>query len=36
MFWLYILECRDRSFYVGHTDDLDERMRQHDAGTGDS
>jgi predicted GIY-YIG superfamily endonuclease len=36
MFWLYILECRDRSLYVGHTDDLDERMRQHDIGTADS
>jgi predicted GIY-YIG superfamily endonuclease len=36
MFWLYILECRDRTLYVGHTDDLDERMRQHDAGKVDS
>ncbi len=31
-FWLYILECADHSLYVGHTDDLDRRMSQHDAG----
>ena len=36
MFWLYILECRSKTLYLGHTDDLDERMRQHDAGTADS
>jgi len=28
-FYLYILRCRDGSFYVGHTDELEERMRQH-------
>lgn len=36
MFWLYILECRDRTLYVGHADNLDERMRCHDAGMLDS
>ena len=36
MFSLYILECSDATLYVGHTDDLDERMRQHDAGIADS
>jgi predicted GIY-YIG superfamily endonuclease len=36
MFWLYVLECRDGMLYVGHTDNLDERMSQHDAGTADS
>jgi predicted GIY-YIG superfamily endonuclease len=36
MFWLHILECRDRTLYVGHTDDLDGRMRCHDAGRVDS
>jgi predicted GIY-YIG superfamily endonuclease len=36
MFWLYILRCRDGSFYIGHTDDLDERMRQHDTGRRES
>ena len=36
MFWLYILECGDGSFYIGHTDDMDERMRLHDCGFADS
>jgi predicted GIY-YIG superfamily endonuclease len=36
MFYLYILECGDGTLYVGHTDNLDERMRQQDAGTADS
>ena len=31
-FHLYILECADGTLYIGHTDDLDERMRQHEAG----
>jgi predicted GIY-YIG superfamily endonuclease len=33
-FTLYILECADGSLYIGHTDDLDERMAKHDAGNG--
>jgi predicted GIY-YIG superfamily endonuclease len=33
-FILYILECADGSFYIGHTDDLDRRMEQHDTGLG--
>lgn len=33
-FTLYILECADGSFYIGHTDDLDRRMSQHDQGKG--
>ena len=35
-FSLYILECADGTLYVGHTDDLDERMRQHEAGKADA
>lgn len=31
-FWLYMVECADKSLYVGHTDNLDERMRLHDSG----
>lgn len=31
-FHLYILECADGTFYIGHTDDLNERMRQHGVG----
>jgi putative endonuclease len=32
-FWTYMLHCADRSFYIGHTDNLDRRMAQHQAGT---
>ncbi|MEA3062199.1 MAG: putative endonuclease [Sphingomonadales bacterium] len=31
-FWAYMLHCADRSFYVGHTDDLDVRIAQHMSG----
>ena len=33
MFWVYMLRCRDRSFYVGHTDNLEQRLAQHERGT---
>src|SRR5438045_994916 len=32
MFFVYILRCSDESLYVGHSDNLDERMQQHDIG----
>lgn len=31
-FWLYMLRCRDASYYVGHTDDLEARLAQHHSG----
>lgn len=31
-FWTYMLHCADRSFYVGHTDNLETRIAQHDSG----
>jgi predicted GIY-YIG superfamily endonuclease len=31
-FWAYILRCRDGSYYVGHTDDLDRRIGEHQTG----
>ena len=31
-FWAYMLHCRDRTFYVGHTDDLEVRLAQHEQG----
>ena len=34
-FWTYMLHCDDRSFYVGHTDTLEQRIAQHDQGLGD-
>jgi len=36
MFGLYILECADRTLYIGHTDNPDERLRQHEIGVADS
>jgi predicted GIY-YIG superfamily endonuclease len=32
--FVYILECIDGSYYVGSTRNLDERIRQHQAGEG--
>ena len=32
MFWVYMLRCRDGSYYVGHSDDLARRMSEHEAG----
>src|SRR4030042_6153215 len=29
-FWVYILECADGSYYVGHTDNLEKRMAEHE------
>jgi predicted GIY-YIG superfamily endonuclease len=31
-FWAYVLYCADRSFYVGHTEDLDVRIPMHMSG----
>jgi predicted GIY-YIG superfamily endonuclease len=33
-FFAYVLACGDGSFYVGHTDDLETRLSQHQAGCG--
>lgn len=32
--FLYMLECRDRSLYTGITNDLDARLKKHNAGRG--
>ena len=34
MFYVYILECGDRSCYTGHTDELEKRVADHQAGEG--
>ena len=31
-FYAYLLRCNDGSYYAGHTDDLDQRMAQHQSG----
>jgi predicted GIY-YIG superfamily endonuclease len=33
MFVVYILECADGSYYVGHTNNLSTRLKAHEAGT---
>ena len=32
--YTYILECADGTFYTGWTNDLDKRLRAHNAGRG--
>ena len=32
-FFVYILECSDGSYYVGHTEDLQTRIAEHEDGT---
>ena len=32
--WMYILKCSDDAFYVGSTNDLDRRLREHANGEG--
>ena len=35
MYWVYVLECpRDRSWYIGYTADLADRLRAHKSGYG--
>ena len=31
-FYLYILKCNDGSFYIGHTDNIEKRMSEHNQG----
>jgi predicted GIY-YIG superfamily endonuclease len=31
-FWVYILRCADNSYYIGHTDNLEERLAKHRTG----
>jgi predicted GIY-YIG superfamily endonuclease len=32
-FFVYMLRCRGGSFYVGHTDELERRLAQHQDGS---
>ena len=31
---VYIVECRDGTFYTGYTTDVERRVTEHNAGTG--
>ena len=33
-FYLYILKCSDNSYYLGHTDNLEKRIYEHNQGIG--
>ncbi len=33
-FWVYIVECADRTFYTGYTPDLERRIELHNSGKG--
>ena len=33
-FYVYILKCRDNSFYTGYTADLGRRIKEHNTGKG--
>ena len=32
-FYVYILKCSDGRYYTGHTDNLEKRIAEHQAGT---
>ena len=32
-FYLYILKCRNGEYYIGHTDNLEQRMSEHNLGS---
>ncbi|MDX9871986.1 MAG: GIY-YIG nuclease family protein [Clostridia bacterium] len=34
MYWVYIIECSDGTFYTGWTNDLVKRMAAHGSGRG--
>ena len=34
MFYVYLLECRDGSFYCGYTTDVQKRLLTHNSGKG--
>ena len=31
-FWVYMLKCSDESYYIGHTENLEMRVWQHQSG----
>jgi predicted GIY-YIG superfamily endonuclease len=31
-FWVYMLRCADQSYYTGHTEHLEKRLAEHQAG----
>jgi putative endonuclease len=33
-YFTYLVECRDKSYYCGYTNDLKKRIETHNSGTG--
>ena len=33
-FYVYVLECADKTLYTGYTNDLDKRLKAHNSGKG--
>ena len=33
-FFVYLLECRDKSYYCGYTNNLKRRLEEHNSGKG--
>lgn len=31
-FFIYILKCSDQSYYIGHTDNIEKRISEHNQG----
>ena len=36
MWYVYILTCSDGSYYIGHTNDIEQRVERHNQGRGSS
>ncbi len=36
LFYVYIVECSDKSYYTGFTSNLDKRITEHNSGTYDN
>ena len=32
-FFVYMLKCKDESYYIGHTDDIEKRIAEHNDGS---
>ena len=33
-YWVYIVQCKDGTYYTGYTNDLERRISQHNSGNG--
>lgn len=34
MFYIYLLRCKDKTFYCGYTNDIQKRLKVHNSGKG--